>query len=184
MATESSTGNITMRIIYAIFLSLAFIATAGAADRSAKIQSLMKAQGLLESFEKMQKSAIDGADKQAHQMVAQMLDQLNPPEDFRKQFDSAAADFLADLRTPWPAKDLVDEWSKVYGAEFSDNELDRLLAYYSSPLGQKEIAVMRAALPKFMAHIQELQQPLLQKAVNNYLQRLQSIARDCNCKRT
>jgi hypothetical protein len=79
------------------------------------------------------------------------------------------------------AADFVAMWSQAYGSKFSDAELDGLLAYYRSPLAQKEVQVTREALTQVSERVQAQYRPILDAAVAHYVERLKAIVTDCHC---
>jgi hypothetical protein len=161
----------------------AFCSVASAADRSEKIRELMEAQGLVEMFQHQLEVGRDFAQKRADQMLDQALAGLNPPEDVKAKLRDAVHEFLQAARSPWTGQDIVDVWGKYYGSKFSDEELDQLVTYYRSPLGQKDAVASREALDPFMAEFRERYKPILDKAMQEYVARLQGIVKDCNCKK-
>jgi hypothetical protein len=171
-----------VRLIIAVLLLL-FSVQAIPADRDAKIRALMEAQGLLQTFEQQMQYSRDFGRKQGEQVLNQLMAGLNPSPEFVTRFRSATEDFIKDVEPSWTAQDIVDVWAKFYGARFTDQELDALLSHYTSPLGQKEVTAGREALPKFNEHFAALSGPVLERAMKAYIQRLQLIAKDCNCKR-
>ena len=72
---------------------------------------------------------------------------------------------------------------KYYGAKFSDEELEQLLMYYRSRLGQKDAIASREALVPYTAEFQKHYKPILEKATQEFLDRLQAIRKECNCKK-
>jgi hypothetical protein len=87
-------------------------------------------------------------------------------------------------QSPLTARDLVDMWAKYYGAKFSDDELDGILKYYQSPLGQKEVLASREAMTDYRQELQQLYDPVLKKATDDFIKRLQEIVVRCNCKKS
>ena len=164
----------------AIAICLLFISTlCTAASREDKIQALMEAQGLLGMFEQQMAQGKAEARRQGGQMLDQMIASLNPPAEAQAKFRLASDRFIAAVQAPWSAREVVAVWAREYGAQFSDDELDRLLAFYTSPLGQKEARASEAAMPKVTAYFQQRYQPILQKATQDYVADLQRIAREC-----
>lgn len=141
----------------------------------------MEAQGLVETFEQQIQAGRAHTQEMADQMVAKMLATLNPPAEFQAKIKDAARDFIKAAQPPWTGKDIVDVWSKYYGAKFSDDELDELLKYYRSPLGQKDVVASREALGPYTAEFQERYKPIMDKAVQEFVAHLQGIRKDCNC---
>jgi hypothetical protein len=56
-----------------------------------------------------------------------------------------------------------------------------LLAYYQSPLAQKEVQVSRQALMQVTERAQAQYKPVLDAALVRYVDRLKAIVGDCRC---
>ncbi|KAB0548615.1 DUF2059 domain-containing protein [Pseudomonas argentinensis] len=159
-----------------------FIASHAFADsKTQKIEALLRAQGLVDTWAQQLKSSREYNNVMAQQIMGKVTANLTPNEEFRKRFNDAGEKFLNNVVTPWTAEDMVAVWGDYYGPEFTESELDQLIAFYSSPLAQKEIQVGRSALEKFTLHFQNANKPIVDKATNQYLQDLQLIAKECNC---
>lgn len=168
-----------MRILAVAFLSLLAVSASGA-DRSAKIMALMEAQGLLQMWDQQIATGRQQARAQAQQILDQMLASLSPPPEFDARFRDAFDEYITNMDIPWAAQDVVDVWAQKYGA---DQELDSLIAYYTSSLGRKDVAATQAAMPEFMDHFTELAKPIADKATQIYVQRLQQAVQDCRCNK-
>ena len=171
-----------MRSCIAVVMSVV-CAAASAADRSEKIRELMEAQGLVETFEQQIQAGREHTRKMADEMVGKVLSTLNPPPEFQAKFRDATRDFVEAAQSPWTARDIVEVWGKYYGAKFSDEELDQLLKYYRSPLGQKDAIASREALVPYTAEFQARYKPILDKATQEFLDRLKAVGKECNCKK-
>jgi hypothetical protein len=152
-----------------------------AADRNAKVRDLLQAQGLLEILEEQLASGKEQGREQASQMLGSILKRLDPPQEFQKRFKVAADKFIAEIEPPFTADDVVEQFAKSYAPVFSDSELDQLLTYYKSPLGQKDVAATKKALPIVSAYFAERYQPIQQRAVQNYIAELERIVKECKC---
>lgn len=169
-----------MRIIV-LFLSILVSSTCFAADRTEKIRTLMEAQGLDQMFQQQIDSGRLEQRKQAKAALGQIMAQLKPTKEFDARFRSAFDEFLKSVETPWSAQDIVAVWAKAYGERFSDQELDDLVAYYTSPLGKKDVMAAQEALPELAGHFSALTKPLLERATHNFLERLQLLTQECKC---
>jgi hypothetical protein len=49
------------------------------------------------------------------------------------------------------ADDLVALWSRLYGRDLSNDDLDQILAYYTSSVGRKDVAASHSAMAEFAA---------------------------------
>ena len=116
-------------------------------------------------------------------MLSQILSGLNPPEQYRSKFKEAAQKFAEEARSPLTASEIVSKWSDLYGSKFSDAELDQLLAFYTSPLAQREVVVSKESLAQLTVQLQEQYRPIMESATKAFIERLQAIVKDCNCRK-
>jgi hypothetical protein len=122
-------------------------------------------------------------EKQARLMIDQMLSQLNPNKEFRERFDKAYMGFIAKLQDNWTAQQIVDVWAKLYGARFTDQELNQLISFYTSEIGKKDIQATKETMIEFTRHFQKESRPIMEKALNEYIKELRLAAKECNCPR-
>ena len=165
-----------------IFLMLLLLPSITYADqRSEKIETLMKAQGLLEMWQQQIDYGKVEGEKQGKMMIDQMLSQLNPNEEFRERFETAYFNFIKKLHDNWTARQIVDVWAKYYGPHFTDKELDDLITFYTSDIGQKDVKSTKSAIVEFTSHFQREGQPIIEKATKEYIEELKVVAKECKC---
>ena len=156
---------------------------ASADQRTEKIETLMKAQGLLEMWQQqIDYGKIEG-EKQAKQMIDQMLSQLNPNEEFEARFQKAFMNFIRKLQDNWTAQQIVDVWAKYYGPHFSDKELDELVSFYTSEIGKKDVIATKSAMTQFTTYFQKESKPIMEKATREYIDELKLVAKECKCQK-
>jgi hypothetical protein len=143
----------------------------------------MEAQGLTQIFDQQINNSRLQARQQIKQVMDQLMTQLKPTKEYEARFRSASEEFIKALETPWTAQDIVEQLSKTYGARFTDQEIDGLVAYYTSPLGKKDVLVTKEAIPELQKHFSALLTPIIERATKDYIQRLQLIAKECKCKK-
>jgi hypothetical protein len=170
------------RIVFLCLASL-FVSSAAAQDRTAKIRALMEAQGQLQTMQQMLTASRAQGRATANKMMEQALDGLAPDPATKEQLSQAAHQFIEEIQSPVSAEQIVDIWADAYGSKFSDSELDGLLAYYRSPLAQKEVQVAREAILQMSARVQEIHRPVMQAAITRYVERIRKIVGECNCAR-
>jgi hypothetical protein len=152
-------------------------------QRTEKIEALMRAQGLLEMWQQQIDYGRVEGEKQARQMIKQMLSQLNPNEEFKARLEKAFITFIGKLQDNWTAQEIVDVWAKYYGPHFSDEELDKLVSFYTSDIGKKDVMAAKSAMTEFTAYFQKENKPIIEKATKEYISELQLVAKECNCKK-
>lgn len=141
----------------------------------------MQVQGLSQMFEQQIASGREFSRKQAERTMAQVLAGLNADAAYRKRFQEAMEAFIADMQPSLSPGEMVAIWSRLFGAKFTDAELDQLIAFYASPLGQKEVAASRDALPAINQLFQATYKPVHERATAAFLQRMQQIRTECRC---
>jgi hypothetical protein len=171
-----------MRAIAFCFLALLSSACLSA-DRTDKVRELMEAQGLLQMFERQMQTGKAEARQREEQMLTQFTAQLKPTKECDTLFRAAFEDSRKALEAPWTAQDIVDVWANVFGSRFTDEELDQLLAFYTSPLGKKEVMASQQALPELTTHFFALSRPLTDRATKDFFQRVQLIAKESKCQK-
>lgn len=152
-------------------------------ERADKIETLMRAQGLLDSWQQEIELGRIESKKQARKMINQVLSQINPNEKFRKKFEEAFTEFMKKVQYRWTAQQIVDVWAKFYGPKFTNNELDQLIAYYTSPLGKKDVQATKESMIEFTKYFQQKNAPIMEKALNQYITELKVTAKACKCPR-
>ena len=173
---------LNVRIVAATLLS-AICAVSQGADRSEKLHELMELQGVAQTVDQQLQSSRERTQQMAHQTLDKMLSTLNPPEEFRRRFTEASDEFISAAQTPWSGQEVADTWTKYYGAQFSDKELDQLLKFYKSPLGKKDVAAVHEAMGPYTAELHARYKPILEKAIQQFIDRLQVIVKECNCQK-
>lgn len=172
-----------MKKVIPIILLTVFPICAMAGDKDHKIRELMEAQGLLSMFEEQLEMGKIQNEKIGKQMMDQLLSQINPDEEFQARFSSAFNNYMSKVSAPWGAEEIVSVWGQYYGQHFTDNELDSLIEFYTSPIGQKEVKASKSALTEFTVHFQKLGEPIFQKATQEYIQELKLVAQECDCQK-
>ncbi|MDX2220693.1 MAG: DUF2059 domain-containing protein [Burkholderiales bacterium] len=172
--------RIAVFILLACLSSLSF---AQSASRDAKVRELMKAQGLMVLIEQQLEAGKEESRKQVRQMSDQMFMRLKPTPEFQNKFAKAFEEFVMSLHKTWNAGEMVDVWAKAYGAQFTDKELDGLLAYYKSPLGQKDVKAAQAAMPVLTQHFSQKIGPIVERETQAYMDKLEKLVDACKCPR-
>jgi hypothetical protein len=180
--TFAKIGGDVKNTIYAACLILC-LPVAAVADTSGKVKRLMEAQGLLEMWQQqIDMGRIEGK-KQADAMLDQLLSKLSPSPEFKERFKVAADKFVAKLQGNWTAEEIVAVWAKYHAPKFTEAELDQLLAFYTSDIGQKEVKANKVTIVEFTRHFQAENQRITKEAVDTYIADLKIIASECNCEK-
>jgi len=172
-----------MKKVILVFLLAVLPNVTMAENKEEKIKQLMEAQGLISMFESQLEMGRAQSEKVGKQALDQLLSQINPNEEFQVRFSTAFNNFMEKVRPPWGAEEIVSVWAHYYGQHFTEKELDSLVEFYTSSIGQKEVKASKNALTEFTVHFQKLGEPIFQKAVQEYIQELKLVAKECNCQK-
>ncbi len=164
---------------------LLFLVSIGvsADEREVKLKTLMEAQGLIKTFGNQMDTEISQREKIGEQMMIQMLTQINPNQKFKTRFKNILDNFIKQVQSPWNAEEVVTVWGQYYGKNFSDQELEQLIEFYSSPIGKKEVAATKSALPEFTMHFQKISETEFKKIIQEFVAELRLVVKECNCKK-
>jgi hypothetical protein len=145
-------------------------------SRAAKVAELMRLTGLAQMMAQSRAMGQAAAQKTVQSMAEQALAKFPaiPPEK-RARIEDAAKQFLRDVDSSFDQDDAVRAWGRFYSENLTEAELDAILAYYRSPVGQKDVSASRAALPQFQQYIVEKRTAVMNTAVANYTTALRSI---------
>lgn len=86
--------------------------------------------------EKIQKLLeLSGAGKVGIQVMNQMM------TSFKSMYSNASQQFWDDFKKEVKAKDIVDLVIPTYEKHYSEQDIEQLIIFYKSPIGQKTIAL-------------------------------------------
>lgn len=137
---------------HAIIIAALLVCTHAQADdasKRAKINKLAVAQGLELMFQQQLDASKVATIDMGKKMVASMRDPKVPQTEIDKKIGPIFNRFVASAGAMFSARELVDSWSSHYGKDLTEAEIDKILAYYTSPIGQKDAKSSQAAMAGF-----------------------------------
>ena len=145
---------------------LAGIAQQSAADSPASKEDIERYFQVMHLRDTM-KQMMDVMNKQAHQMVHAQIskDAANLPPDFEARMNKMTDEELKNL----PVEEMLQAMIPVYQKHWTKGDVDAIVAFYSTPTGQK---VLRE-LPATMAEGMQAVTPIIQKRMNGMMERVQ-----------
>lgn len=156
-----------MRLVAIMFcLAMTHFAVADDGSRNQKIAEILKAQGLYEQIalqlEAQKKSTIRIGEKIFAKAISErdLTNEKYGPklkEIFRRFMERGAGILTAD--------ELLGIVASHYGKNLSDRELDEILAYYKSPIGQKDVSSTKAAMEGFVPDMMNLYDQKLTESI-------------------
>lgn len=152
-------------LIFCLFLASAGYAQQNAADlpaSKADVQQLLDAMHTRDMMTQM----MTAMKQQERQMIHQQLaNQNNLPPDFEAKTDKIIDDVVGNM----PLDDILQAMIPVYQKHFTKGDMDALIAFYSSPTGQKMVKEMPAITTESM----QASAGIVQKMMAQTRQRIQ-----------
>jgi hypothetical protein len=140
----------------AVLIATLFLCTQAHADEAskrAKIGKLIAVQGMEQMFKQQLDSSKTAMVEMGTKIVRSMSDENTPPSASEKLVEPIFNRFVEDVGNMFTARELVDRWSSQYGKELTEADIDKILAYYSSPIGQKDVKASQMAMVGFSATV-------------------------------
>ncbi|MCK4493389.1 MAG: DUF2059 domain-containing protein [Methylococcales bacterium] len=170
-----------MTLVFLVMYSL----HAHADTRTDKIETLMKTLGLVEMFEQRIERAKVQNEQIGKQAIKQILEGLNPSADMQKKLTATFKTYIKKVESPWSSAQIVTVWAKYYGTNFSEEELDELIRFYSSPLGKKDVSESKKAMASFSQEFQKKGDKIRSTALSEYIAALKILIQKCTeCTRS
>jgi hypothetical protein len=115
----------------------------------------------------MMKKMIEAMSKPMHQMVHDQFikDKDKLPADFEARMNKRMDDMMKDM----PFDEIMQAMVPVYQKHFTKGDIDALVAFYSSPTGQK----MLREMPAIAAEAMQTAMPMMNKYMQSVQQRIQ-----------
>ena len=163
-------------ILLIVGLSLAIHARAEVDHKNALVSELVKLEGIDEVVHDAKSAAKKQTDEMTEKMFAQIATSM--PTLKKEYWDAmrAAADrMVGKLDGSWNVEEAVAVWSEIYAKEFSEAELQQMIAEAKTPFGQRQIAAGKRAGMALRVFIMEHGKAASEAGVQEYVQELQQI---------
>jgi hypothetical protein len=160
-----------------LYAGLAFTARGDEDSKTAKIIELVQLQGLARMMEQTKAAGREAATEVVRSTTARLFAQFpNIPPEKRPAIEAASQQFLSEVDNSFDQDDAVRAWGRFYSEGLTEKELDAIIAYYRSPLGQKDVRASQAALPQFQKYMAEKRNMAVNSVLGHYTATLWEIA--------
>jgi hypothetical protein len=145
--------------------------------RPPSVDQVMKFFDIMQLREKMQ-TMLQMEQKQSDAMITDLFNKRMPDATAaqRAQFKSIVNDAINGVFVDYPIDDILRDMVPVYQSHLSESDLSEIVAFYSSPVGQKVIREMPAMTAEGMrvslAHLQ----PRIDAMMKTMTDRLENMA--------
>lgn len=168
-----------MRVLIAVVLATIALpygsAVADTESKNRKLAQLVEAIGLRDMLSDMMEISSKEINLLPDQILAQMMtvDQLSDPG-IQQEVQRAQQRFITTAMNI-PVDAAAAQFAKWYGEHVTEAELEQILAFYQSPIGQKDIAASHAANRGFTEWYARQQQQRITEAATTFQREILSI---------
>jgi hypothetical protein len=148
-------------LIACLLLGSVSFAQENPADAPASKADIEKYLDVLHTRDLM-KTMMDAMSKQMHQMIAE---QLKKDPAMTPQAEGRVNKMMDDIIKTMPIDDLIDAMIPVYQKHFTKGNIDDLLAFYSTPTGQKLVKELPAISTEAMQAVMPISQRMMATAM-------------------
>ncbi len=162
------------RVVFFLLIISTSSAFAGEASKPEKLKELMQLQGLYEMIEQQK----DYCEVQAKSIGSKMFEQLQkqlPGMSISTSIEKAYQRFLVMAKAAWTTEEAVAAFAKFYGPNVTEDEIDKMISYYKSPAGQKDVQATKKAMPLWTQFFADKNNEVLEKATQAYFSELKAI---------
>jgi hypothetical protein len=161
-------------LIACLLLGSASFAQQNPADAPASKADIEKYLDVLHTRDLM-KTMLDAMSKQMHQMIAE---QLKKDPAMTPEMQARTNKMMDDIIKGMPIDDLIDAMIPVYQKHFTKGNIDDLLAFYSTPTGQKLIQELPAITTEAMQAVMPISQRMMATAMQRAKDELAQMQKD------
>jgi hypothetical protein len=147
-------------------LSWSCIAQTSTADSPATKEDVEKYLQVVHSHDMMKKMAV-AMSQGMHQMLHQQY--LKHKDDLPADYESKMTARMDEMFENMPWDEMMQAMAPVYEKHFTKGDIDSLIAFYSSPTGEK----MLREMPSIMTEAMQSMTPIMTKYMETVQQRLQ-----------
>jgi len=144
----------------------------GAASRE-QILKLFNMLNVRKTTEMTMQVAAQQAKASAEQMFQQQTPNATPEQ--VKQFKEMMDGVMDDTFGSMPIEQMIDVMVPVYQHHFTSSDIDAILAFYSSPTGQKFLTELPQIVQESMQAMGPIQQQMMQDLIQKTNQRMQKM---------
>lgn len=123
---------------------------------------------------------MDAMAKPMHQMLHDeyVKDKDKLPDDFEEQMNKQMDDMLKDM--PWD--EMIQAMVPAYQKHLTKGDLDAIIAFYSSPTGQKLLREMPALMTDSMQSMMPIMQKYVEKVQNRIQEQTEAMLKKADTK--
>ena len=152
------------------------LANADEASRNKLIFDIIQAQHIEQSFQQAIDQSRELGKQVANDIAAKLIqgkEDVSPGD--RDKLEAILQKHMERCSTMWKPEELTNIWAKNYGAGLSEKELKQILAYYQSPIGQRDVASMQKTMQLYTNTVSTEGRNKLETVTNQLIEELNQL---------
>jgi hypothetical protein len=148
-----------------------------------KTRKLFEVQGIVARFQASIDQGRIQAREESKKVMDQMLSEMELSKEYQERTNVAYEKYMKALLTDRTADQIVEVLIKFYAPNFTEDELDKLIAFYGSSVAQKDADVSRTAMQQVVDSYKAANDQIRVAATSEFVRDIRLIAQQCNCSR-
>jgi uncharacterized protein len=149
---------------------------------SAQVSKFIEVMQVRQRLQISIKAQKDDLKTTTHNMFRKALPDATSEE--KAKFEAICADALGGVFTNYPIDEVLRDLIPIYQSHFTESDLNQIVGFYSSPIGQKVLKEMPAVSAETIRITNIRLQPKMDEMMKNLSTRLQEMVEAENGKNT
>ncbi len=138
------------------------------------INHLVEVMHVKKQMTEMQHTMLDQYKPMMEKAGADLLRVMTPPQ--RQKFEQIVSDMMAESLQAYPPDEMISDMLPIYRKYLDKSEVEAMIAFYSSPAGQKVLDIQPRIMRDFMAVMMPKMEERMQPALARMQDRLRELA--------
>lgn len=163
-------------IFLAIFILCANTSLANETLLQEKLDKLAVVSGIYDEFLLNRQELNKNIPNLAQEMLNTYKKNTNIKGVYERRAYNAYKNYLTKIQNAVPVKEATKEWYRLVTINLTESEVEELISFYSSPIGQKMVKANRQATPIFVNYITTAENEMIEKELKNLNETLNNIS--------
>jgi hypothetical protein len=141
-----------------------------------EVEKFMEVMQLRQRMQGMRQAQQEETKRLSHDMFAKSLPEATTKQ--KAEYEKIVADEFSTMFADYPIEDALRDVVPIYQSHFTESDLQKITAFYSSPVGQKVLKEMPGMMTEAARVSYSRIQPKIQTMMKDVQTRIQAIANE------
>ena len=137
------------------------------------IDRLLEVMHIRKQMTEMQRTMLDQYRPMMEKMGADMLKTMTPQQ--RQKFQDIMNDMMAESLQAYPPDEMISDMLPIYRKYLNKSDVDGMISFYSSPVGQKVLDIQPKITRDFMTVLMPKMQERMQASISKMQERIRDL---------